>query len=158
MRPGGAADHPASFEPTHLLRPGPAILLAWTGRRALVATGIALRPVAGGGNVRAGSVSATTGFPVPGLGFRLRRWAPARVVRAMVVAGLKALAQRIPASTGPGPRLMPDPQRGWQGGAEPWLKAVASRRIRGLARLATTPEASDRIRWIRPPGNPVIAR
>jgi len=67
------------------LRPGPAILLAWTRRARLVATGSPFDPVQVGGRF-APDRSVQQRFSVPRTGFRPAwRWAPARLSEAMVV-------------------------------------------------------------------------
>ncbi|MCP9771600.1 NAD-dependent malic enzyme [Synechococcus sp. Tobar12-5m-g] len=93
--------------PTHLAEATPRDLLAWTGGRALVATGSPFDPVpVEGVNRRIGQCNNC--FLFPGLGFAAVAVGAREVSEAMVDAGLEALAERIPASLNPTAPLMPD--------------------------------------------------
>ena len=131
--------------PTHLAEATPADLLAWTGGRALVATGSPFDPVAiGGGHRRIGQCNNC--FLFPGLGFAAVAVGAREVSEAMVDAGLEALAERIPASADPTAPLMPDLD---QVGAvaRAVAEAVALQAVaEGLAARASTPaEALERL-------------
>jgi len=106
----GAVERPIILplsNPTQLAEATPRDLLAWTGGRALVATGSPFDPVAVDGvNRRIGQCNNC--FLFPGLGFAAVAVGAREVSEAMVDAGLEALAERIPASLDPTAPLMPD--------------------------------------------------
>jgi malate dehydrogenase (oxaloacetate-decarboxylating) len=92
--------------PTALAEAAPADLLAWTGGRALVATGSPFAPVPLPGGARVIG-QCNNCFLFPGLGFATVALGLRRISDGMIDAGLQALAEWIPASRNPAAPLMP---------------------------------------------------
>jgi malate dehydrogenase (oxaloacetate-decarboxylating) len=92
--------------PTALAEATPADLLAWTGGRALVATGSPFAPVRGPWGQRLIG-QCNNCFLFPGLGFAAVAVGLRQINDAMIDAGLQALAAHIPASRDPDAPLMP---------------------------------------------------
>jgi malate dehydrogenase (oxaloacetate-decarboxylating) len=91
--------------PTELAEAVPADLLAWTGGRALVATGSPFGPVDHGGvTYRIGQANNALIFPGLGLGAIVAR--ATRITDGMLVAAAHAVAQQIDATT-PGAPILP---------------------------------------------------
>ncbi|MCT0200546.1 oxaloacetate-decarboxylating malate dehydrogenase [Synechococcus sp. CS-1325] len=131
--------------PTQLAEATPADLLAWTGGRALVATGSPFAPVLVDGlERRIGQCNNC--FLYPGLGFAAVAVGAREVSEAMVDAALEALAERIPGSSDPTAPLMPTLAEVGSV-ARAVAEAVAKAAVNeGLARLAATPaEAIERL-------------
>jgi len=119
--------------PTHLAVAAPADLWRWTGGRALVATGSPFQPVQ---NREVGQCNNC--FLFPGLGYAAVATGLVSITDAMIDAGLRALALRIPASSNPDTALMP-PLSDAPEVARDVAKAVAMAGVdAGLCRLART--------------------
>ncbi|MFM7287625.1 MAG: malic enzyme-like NAD(P)-binding protein, partial [Cyanobium sp.] len=84
----------------------PEDLLGWTDGRALVATGSPFPPVATANGTREIG-QCNNCFLFPGLGFAAAALGLEQITDSMIDAGLKALAERIPASHHPDAALMP---------------------------------------------------
>lgn len=143
--------------PTALAEATPADLIAWSGGRALVASGSPFAAVRFGGRERSiGQCNNCLVFP--GLGFACVAVGATTVSEAMIDAAMTALVEQIPASRDPEQPLMPamaDSQRVGAAVAEAVaLAAVAE----GQARLARTADearaALERARW-RPDYRPL---
>ena len=127
--------------PTQLAEATPADLLAWTGGRALVATGTPFAPVSGPWGERLIG-QCNNCFLFPGLGFAAVAVGLSQITDAMIDAGLRALAMQIPASDNPDAALMP-PLTQAAAVCAAVAEAVALCGVeQGLARLAATPEAA----------------
>ena len=88
--------------PTHLAEAAPADLWGWTKGRALVATGSPFK------HVRDREVGQCNNcFLFPGLGYAAVATGLTAITDAMIDAGLRALAERIPANNDPNNALMP---------------------------------------------------
>jgi malate dehydrogenase (oxaloacetate-decarboxylating) len=127
--------------PTALAEATPADLLAWSGGRALVATGspFAAVPLAGGERVIG---QCNNCFLFPGLGFAAVAVGLSTINDAMIEAGLAALAAVIPASADPALPLMPAIAAVQEVSAAV-AEAVALEGVRqGLAGRAATAEAA----------------
>ncbi|MFN5194664.1 MAG: oxaloacetate-decarboxylating malate dehydrogenase [Cyanobacteriota bacterium] len=136
--------------PTALAEATPADLLAWSGGRALVATGSPFAPVVTPAGERVIG-QCNNCFLFPGLGFAAVAVGLSTINDAMIEAGLAALAAVIPASGDPDLPLMPA-IADVQAVSAVVAEAVALEGVRqGLARLATTPEQARqqlaRARW-----------
>ena len=92
--------------PTRLAEVTPADLLAWSGGRALVATGSPFGPVPCQGRERVIG-QCNNCFVFPGLGFAAMAVGAREVSEAMIDASIEALAAAIPASRDPDGALMP---------------------------------------------------
>ncbi|MFZ9951021.1 MAG: NAD-dependent malic enzyme [Vulcanococcus sp.] len=92
--------------PTSLAEACPADLLAWSEGRALVATGSPFAPVATAEGLRPIG-QCNNCFLFPGLGYAAVAVGLRCINDAMIDAGLRALAARIPASSNPEGPLMP---------------------------------------------------
>ncbi|MFM7313239.1 MAG: NAD-dependent malic enzyme [Cyanobium sp.] len=92
--------------PTSLAEATPADLLTWTDGRALVASGSPFAPVPVAGGLRTIG-QCNNCFLFPGLGYAAVAVGLRRINDAMIDAGLRALAERIPASRDPQAPLMP---------------------------------------------------
>ena len=125
--------------PTSLAEAVPADLLAWTGGRALVATGSPFAPVElPGGRREIGQCNNC--FLFPGLGFATVALGLRAISDGMIDAGLQALAEWIPASRNPMAPLMPALGDG-AAVAAAVAQAVASAGVReGLAREGISQE------------------
>ncbi|MDA0887021.1 MAG: NAD-dependent malic enzyme [Cyanobacteria bacterium] len=137
--------------PTSLAEAVPADLLAWTGGRALVATGSPFAPVelAGGRRVIG---QCNNCFLFPGLGFATVALGLRAISDGMIDAGLQALAEWIPASRNPMAPLMPALGDG-AAVAAAVAQAVASAGVReGLAREGISheqvPLLLQQARWL----------
>ena len=144
--------------PTHLAEATPADLLAWTDGRALVATGSPFAPVSGPWGERVIG-QCNNCFLFPGLGFAAVAVGLSQITDAMIDAGLRALADQIPASADPDAALMPPLSQVATVGAAV-AEAVALCGVeQGLARFATTADqARERLeaaRW-RPVYGPLL--
>lgn len=136
--------------PTALAEATPADLIAWSGGRALVASGSPFPPVLHQGHERPIG-QCNNCFVFPGLGFACVAVGASTVSEAMIDAALGALVEQIPASRDQELPLMPpmaDSQRVGAAVAE----AVALAAVReGVARRASTPEEARaclrRARW-----------
>ena len=125
--------------PTSLAEAVPADLLAWTGGRALVATGSPFAPVELPGGRRVIG-QCNNCFLFPGLGFATVALGLRAISDGMIDAGLQALAERIPASRNPMAPLMPALGDG-AAVAAAVATAVASAGVReGLAREGISQE------------------
>ena len=149
-----AVEHPIILplsNPTQLAEATPADLLAWTGGRALVATGSPFDPVlVDGVERRIGQCNNC--FLYPGLGFAAVAVGARVVSEAMVDAALEALAERIPGNSDPSAPLMPE-LRAVGSVARAVAEAVALAAVEeGLARLASTPTEAlaclDQATWM----------
>ncbi len=127
--------------PTHLAEAVPADLWRWSKGRALVATGSPFKPVQ---DRVVGQCNNC--FLFPGLGYAAVATGLTSITDAMIDAGLRALAQRIPASSNPDQALMP-PLSDAPNVARAVAEAVAVAGVEaGLCRLASTRgEALDRL-------------
>ena len=125
--------------PTSLAEATPADLLAWSGGRALVASGSPFAPVPTPQGLRTIG-QCNNCFLFPGLGYAAVAVGLRCINDAMIDAGLRALAERIPASGDPDAPLMPAlDQAATVAGAV--AEAVALVGVQqGLAQLANTPE------------------
>ncbi len=136
--------------PTPLAEATPADLIAWSGGRALVATGSPFAPVRHDGRERRiGQCNNCLVFP--GLGFACVAVGATTVSEQMIDAALTALVEAIPASRDAEAPLMPAMAECQTVGAAV-AEAVALAAVeQGLARLATTPEEAraclERARW-----------
>nr|WP_197166988.1 NAD-dependent malic enzyme [Synechococcus sp. CBW1107] len=131
--------------PTRLAEATPADLYAWTGGRALVASGSPFEPVSWqGGRRRIGQCNNC--FLFPGLGFASVAVGATQVSEGMIDAGLDALADRIPAFRDPDAALMPELTQ-VQAVSRAVAEAVALAAVReGLAsRAASAEEAIERL-------------
>ena len=125
--------------PTSLAEAVPADLLAWTGGRALVATGSPFAPVELPGGRRVIG-QCNNCFLFPGLGFATVALGLRAISDGMIDAGLQALAEWIPASRNPMAPLMPALGDG-AAVAAAVAQAVASAGVReGLAREGISQE------------------
>ena len=131
--------------PTTLAEVTPENLLAWSGGRALVATGSPFAPV------RVDGVERVIGqcnncFVFPGLGFAAMAVGASEVSEAMIDACIEALAGAIPAAQDPEAPLMPS-LREVQRVSRTVAEAVALAAVEeGLAQRARTPaEAIERL-------------
>ena len=125
--------------PTSLAEATPADLLAWTEGRALVASGSPFAPVPTASGLRTIG-QCNNCFLFPGLGYAAVAVGLRCINDAMIDAGLRALAERIPASRDADAPLMP-PLEQAAAVASAVAEAVALVGVeQGLARLATTPE------------------
>ncbi|WP_254930705.1 NAD-dependent malic enzyme [Cyanobium sp. BA20m-14] len=125
--------------PTSLAEAVPADLLAWTGGRALVATGSPFAPVELPGGRRVIG-QCNNCFLFPGLGFATVALGLRAISDGMIDAGLQALAEWIPASRNPMAALMPALGDG-AAVAAAVAQAVASAGVReGLAREGISQE------------------
>ena len=125
--------------PTSLAEAVPADLLAWTGGRALVATGSPFAPVELPGGRRVIG-QCNNCFLFPGLGFATVALGLRAISDGMIDAGLQALAELIPASRNPMAPLMPALGDG-AAVAAAVAQAVASAGVReGLAREGISQE------------------
>lgn len=137
--------------PTSLAEATPADLMAWTGGRALVATGSPFEPVQMVGGPRVIG-QCNNCFLFPGLGFAAVAIGLGKISDGMIDAGLQALADLIPANQDPDAPLMPSLGDGAVVGAAV-ASAVAIAGIReGLAPASTTeeqvPVLLQQARWI----------
>ena len=125
--------------PTSLAEATPADLLAWTEGRALVASGSPFAPVPTASGLRTIG-QCNNCFLFPGLGYAAVAVGLRCINDAMIDAGLRALAERIPASRDADAPLMP-PLEEAAAVASAVAEAVALVGVeQGLARLANTPE------------------
>ena len=131
--------------PTTLAEIRPDDLMAWSGGRALVATGSPFPPV------RVDGVERVVGqcnncFVFPGLGFAAMAVGASEVSEGMIDACIEALAGAIPASKDPEAPLMPS-LREVQRVSRTVAEAVALAAVaEGLARRASSPaEAMERL-------------
>ncbi|SBO42223.1 oxaloacetate-decarboxylating malate dehydrogenase [Cyanobium sp. NIES-981] len=136
--------------PTALAEATPADLLAWSGGRALVATGSPFAPVPWQGQERVIG-QCNNCFLYPGLGFASVAVGASRVSEAMIDAALEALSAAIPAALDPDAPLMPALHQ-VRAVSRAVAEAVAITAVaEGLAGLATTPEEAlrclDRAQW-----------
>ncbi len=136
--------------PTALAEATPTDLLAWTGGRALVASGSPFAPVrVRGVHRRIGQCNNC--FLFPGLGFAAVAVGASRVSEAMIDAGLEALASRIPAASDPEAPLMPDLSDVRSVSRAVAVAVALAAVAEGVARLATTPEQAierlDQATW-----------
>ena len=123
--------------PTRLAEVTPANLLAWSGGRALVATGSPFQPVVVNGRERTIG-QCNNCFVFPGLGFAAVAVGAREVSEAMIDASLTALAAAIPAASDPEAALMP-PLAEVQAVSARVAEAVALAAVReGLASRAST--------------------
>ncbi len=157
-----ATEHPIILplsNPTALAEARPADLLAWSGDRALVASGSPFGPVATASGLRVIG-QCNNCFLYPGLGFAAVAVGAREISEAMIDAALRALAAAIPAASDPQGPLMPDLSQ-----VRPVSRAVAeavalAAVAAGLARLATSPQEAierlDQATW-EPVYGPVLA-
>ncbi|MFN5221604.1 MAG: NAD-dependent malic enzyme [Cyanobacteriota bacterium] len=136
--------------PTSLAEITPAVLLAWSRGRALVATGSPFEPVRVGERERVIG-QCNNCFVFPGLGFAAMAVGAREVSEEMIDASLEALADQIPAARDPEAALMP-PLSQVRPVSEAVAEAVALAAVaEGLARLASTPEQArarlEACRW-----------
>jgi len=136
--------------PTHLAEASPADLLRWTGGRALVATGSPFAPVASAAGARVIG-QCNNCFLFPGLGFAAVAVGLRAITDSMIDAGLRALAEHIPASRDADAALMPALEHA-PAVARAVAEAVAITGVReNLARRAATAEEArrclDQARW-----------
>ncbi|QNI70387.1 oxaloacetate-decarboxylating malate dehydrogenase [Cyanobium sp. NS01] len=136
--------------PTNLAEASPADLLAWSGGRALVATGSPFAPVPWDGQERVIG-QCNNCFLYPGLGFACVAVGATRVSEAMIDAALEALASTIPAARDPLEPLMP-PLTRVQAVSRAVAEAVALMAVQqGLTERASTPaealQCLDAARW-----------
>ncbi|MFM7652459.1 MAG: NAD-dependent malic enzyme, partial [Vulcanococcus sp.] len=125
--------------PTSLAEAAPADLLAWTEGRALVASGSPFAPVPMAGGLKMIG-QCNNCFLFPGLGYAAVAVGLRCINDAMIDAGLRALAARIPASQDPDAPLMPALEQA-SAVAAAVAEAVALVGVeQGLARLASSPE------------------
>ncbi|MEO1003689.1 MAG: oxaloacetate-decarboxylating malate dehydrogenase [Cyanobacteria bacterium J06638_7] len=136
--------------PTTLAEAQPADLIAWSGGRALVASGSPFAPVQHQGRQRPIG-QCNNCFVFPGLGFACVAVGATAVSEEMLDAALEALVEQIPASRDADQPLMPaiaDCQRVGAAVAEAVALMAANQ---GLARLAATAEEAraclQRARW-----------
>lgn len=108
-----AAERPVIFplsNPTDRSEAAPADVLAWTGGRALVATGSPFAPVSyEGRQLRIGQCN--NAFVFPGVGLGVLASGANRVTDGMFVAAARALSERAPARRTPGAPLYPPLER-----------------------------------------------
>jgi malate dehydrogenase (oxaloacetate-decarboxylating) len=129
--------------PTALAEATPADLLAWSGGRALVATGSPFPPVLWQGRERVIG-QCNNCFLYPGLGFAAVAVGASRVSEAMIDAALQALAAAIPAAQDPEAALMP-PLGQVRAVSRAVAEAVAATAVaQGLAGRASTEEEARR--------------
>ncbi len=129
--------------PTPLAEVTPANLLAWSGGRALVATGSPFPPVTLHGKERVIG-QCNNCFAFPGLGYAAMAVGARQVSEGMIDACVEALAEEIPASRDPEAPLMPPLHRVREVSAKV-AEAVALAALReGLASRAATPEEALR--------------
>jgi malate dehydrogenase (oxaloacetate-decarboxylating) len=136
--------------PTHLAEACPADLLRWTGERVLVATGSPFAPVASATGTRVIG-QCNNCFLFPGLGFAAVAVGLRAITDTMIDAGLRALAEHIPASRDADAALMPALEHA-PAVARAVAEAVAITGVReNLARRAATAEDArrclDLARW-----------
>jgi len=125
--------------PTSLAEAAPADLLAWTEGRALVASGSPFAPVPMAGGLKTIG-QCNNCFLFPGLGYAAVAVGLRCINDAMIDAGLRALAARIPASQDPEAPLMPALEQA-SAVAAAVAEAVALVGVeQGLARLASSAE------------------
>jgi malate dehydrogenase (oxaloacetate-decarboxylating) len=145
--------------PTALAEITPANLLAWSGGRALVATGSPFAPVAVAGRQRLIG-QCNNCFVFPGLGYGALAVGARQVSDGMIDAALEALAAAIPAARDPDAALMP-PLADVRRVSERVAEAVALAALaEGLAGTVSSPaEALERLaqRCWRPDYPDVIA-
>ena len=145
--------------PTALAEARPADLLAWSGGRALVASGSPFEPVATDQGLRVIG-QCNNCFLYPGLGFAAVAVGAREISEAMIDAALRALAASIPAASDPGQPLMPELSQVRQVSRAVAEAAARAAVAEGLARLATTEseamERLDRATW-EPIYGPVLA-
>jgi malate dehydrogenase (oxaloacetate-decarboxylating) len=123
--------------PTPLAEITPGNLLAWSGGRALVATGSPFEPVSIGERRRVIG-QCNNCFVFPGLGFAAMAVGAEQVSEAMIDASVEALAAQIPAARDPEAPLMP-PLTAVQAVSRAVAEAVARAAVEeGLARRATS--------------------
>jgi malate dehydrogenase (oxaloacetate-decarboxylating) len=136
--------------PTPLAEITPENLLAWSGGRALVATGSPFEPVAVGERRRVIG-QCNNCFVFPGLGFAAMAVGAQQVSEAMIDASVEALAAVIPAAADPEAPLMP-PLPAVQAVSQAVAEAVARAAVEeGLARHASSHAEAlarlDACRW-----------
>jgi malate dehydrogenase (oxaloacetate-decarboxylating) len=136
--------------PTSLAEVTPENLLAWSGGRALLATGSPFAPVATAAGERVIG-QCNNCFVFPGLGFAAMAVGATEVSEAMIDASIEALASAIPAAGDPEAALMP-PLAEVRAVSGAVAEAVALAAVaEGLATLAASPaEARQRLvacRW-----------
>ncbi|MGB5241916.1 MAG: NAD-dependent malic enzyme [Prochlorococcaceae cyanobacterium] len=131
--------------PTSLAEATPADLYAWTGGKALVASGSPFEPVSWQGSLRRIG-QCNNCFLFPGLGFASVAVGATQVSEGMIDAGLDALADRIPAYRDPDAPLMPELTQ-VQSVSRAVAEAVALAAVHeGLAsRAASAEEAIERL-------------
>ena len=131
--------------PTSCAEGVPAEILAWTGGRALVATGAPFSPVKRNG--RTISIAQVNNFYIfPGVGLGVAATGAARVTDAMLLAAARALGSWAPAALDPDAPLLP-PLEQMQEAAVTIAVAVAKRAIEdGLAPRAAFDGLEERIR------------
>ncbi len=131
--------------PTSLAEATPADLYAWTGGKALVASGSPFEPVSWQGSRRRIG-QCNNCFLFPGLGFASVAVGATQVSEGMIDAGLDALADRIPAYRDPDAPLMPELSQ-VQSVSRAVAEAVALAAVHeGLAsRAASAKEAIERL-------------
>jgi malate dehydrogenase (oxaloacetate-decarboxylating) len=103
------ADRPIIFplsNPTSRSEAHPADLLAWTGGRALVATGSPFASVTFGGLTRPVS-QCNNSYVFPGLGLGVIAAGAGRVTDALFLAAARVLGDRVPSRDGPDAPLLP---------------------------------------------------
>ncbi len=145
--------------PTPLAEITPANLLAWSGWKALVATGSPFEPVAINGRQRLIG-QCNNCFVFPGLGYGALAVGARVVSDGMIDAALEALADAIPAARDPDASLMP-PLAEVQVVSARVAEAVALAALEeGVATAVSTPEEArqqlEALRW-RPQYPEVVA-
>jgi len=145
--------------PTPLAEITPANLLAWSGGKALVATGSPFEPVAINGRQRLIG-QCNNCFVFPGLGYGALAVGARVVSDGMIDAALEALADAIPAARDPDASLMP-PLAEVQVVSARVAEAVALAALEeGVATAVSTPEEArqqlEALRW-RPQYPEVVA-
>jgi malate dehydrogenase (oxaloacetate-decarboxylating) len=121
--------------PTALSEAAPADLLAWTGGRALVATGSPFPPVSDGGRtIRIGQCN--NAYIFPGVGLGVIAAGARRVSDAMFVAAARALSAGSPARRDPDDALYPPVEE---------LRAVARRVASAVGLQAQRDGAADEV-------------
>jgi malate dehydrogenase (oxaloacetate-decarboxylating) len=143
--------------PTRLAEAQPADLLAWTGGRALIATGSPFAPVAYN-NVTHEIGQANNALIFPGLGLGAIAAGATRVTDGMIRAAARAIAQLVDPST-PGAPLLPPISRLRETSHAVAVAVAQTARLEGVATAALGGDVNQHVRRLmwNPEYRPVLA-
>jgi malate dehydrogenase (oxaloacetate-decarboxylating) len=152
---GPYAERPIIFplsNPTSRSEATPADLIAWTGGRALIATGSPFETVSYGGR-RYPIAQFNSSYIFPGLGLGVLASGARRVSDAMFMAAARALADYSMASRDPAAPLLPPLAESRQVSRAIALAVAAAAQREGLAERREDQENEQLIKETRPSSN-----